>query len=248
MTIAAADGPKTLDIGGVLTDGLRALGRNFPGFLVVAAVLHGLPTTVMDLSQFFPGYSVGYFFFVAVGVVIDLVAYALLMGALIYGTMRELEGRPAPLLTCLAVGRRYWLRMLGLAVLENLAFAAGLLLLVVPGVLLILRWAVASSAIVLEDRGVRDGMGRSAALTESRRWSLFLLMLILFAVGFGAQWCVNLTAGGYSVGQIWVRIALTSIVSVFSSLLHVSVFVALFRQLRGDRDGAAPDALAEVFA
>jgi hypothetical protein len=248
MSAVGTGSAKTLDIGAVVQDGLGALGRNFLGFTVLAVLLHGIPTALMDLSQFFPGNSASYFVFIVIGVVIDAVGYAILMGALIYGTMRDLEGRRAPILACLAVGRRHGLRLLGLAILVDLALALGLLLLIVPGVLLMLRWAVASSALVMEGRGIQDAMGRSAALTENRRWSILLLFLVFFVVAYGAQWCVNLVARGFSVPQIEVRIALSSAVSVISALLNVTVFAALFRQLRGDPEGGPPDALAEVFA
>jgi hypothetical protein len=247
MTAAAA---KRLDIGRVLQDGLGALTRNVVPFAILALLLQGVPQALIDFGQLFPPNRVGYFLFLGLGMVIDLVTGPMLVGALVYGTIRDLEGRHVSMAQCLAVGSKYWFRLLGLGLLEVLAVAVGLLLVVVPGVLLILRWSVAASAVVMEDRGIQEAMGRSASLTEFRRWPIFLLALIYLVLAVVLSLALTaLIQGPLDIrAHPWLGVALSSIFATTTTLVQITVAAALFRHLRGDPEGGPTEALAEVFA
>jgi Membrane domain of glycerophosphoryl diester phosphodiesterase len=59
----------------------------------------------------------------------------------------------------------------------------GFLLLVVPGIILALMWALTIPVAVLEDKGLRDSVGRSAELTKGHRGRVFViyfLFIVLF--------------------------------------------------------------------
>jgi Membrane domain of glycerophosphoryl diester phosphodiesterase len=59
--------------------------------------------------------------------------------------------------------------------------AVGFFLLIVPGIILALMWALTIPVAVLEHKGLRDSVSRSAVLTKGHRGRVFLLGL-LFAV------------------------------------------------------------------
>jgi hypothetical protein len=250
MSLALASPTRSLDIGAVLQDGLGALARNFLPFLVLATVLDGPPSMLFALSRIFRPNTIGYFGALLIGLAIAMVTDPILMGALIHGTMRELEGRRASMFECLAVGRRRWLGLLGLSIVEILGVAFGFLLLILPGVLLMLRWMVATSALVMEGQGVRNALGRSAILTRNRRWPIFLLLLIYFALIIVLRLLATTLADGLSLnsGNPWVWPWFASMISIVETLVQIPVATALFRHLRGDPEGGPPDQLAEVFA
>ena len=246
----AAGTARRLDIGKVLSDGLGAAARNFGPFFLLALLLQGVPSALLTYGQLMAKANAGFGIFAILGGAATLVTVPMLQGALIYGTMRDLDGRPASITECMTVGRRHWLMLLGLAILSTLAVGLGLVLLIVPGVLLALRWAVAGPLVVLEGRGIQEAMGRSADLTRDRRWSIFLLGLIFLGLLMVVEFALT------AVGAVFYGLANSSQVSTLlspavnmcTSLLVYPIATALFRELRGDQEGGDPEVLAEVFA
>jgi hypothetical protein len=250
MSVSVADPGKPLDIGKVLTDGLGVLAHNFGPFFLLALLLQGIPSALIAYGQLLGRASGAFGVFVALGGLASLVTVPMMQAALFTGSMNDLEGRPVSMTDCLAAGRQHWLRLLGLDILMGLAIGVGMLLLVVPGVLLALRWAVASPLLVLEGRGIQEAMGRSAKLTEQRRWSIFLLGLILVGAVIVLQ--IALSIIGIPFGFLGGRSAFSTVVAplvnVCTSVVAYPVGTALFRQLRGDKEGGDPRVLGEVFA
>ena len=263
MSVSVTGSPRRLDIGKVLTDGLGVLAQNFGPLFLMALLLQGAPSALAAWGQVIgQGNPVGGVFS-AVGGLASVITVPMLTGALVYGSMRGLEGRPVSIDECLRAGSSRWLPMLGLMVVTGLLAAVGLILLIVPGVLLALRWSVAAPALLLEGRSLTEAMGRSADLTRDRRGSIFLLFLIyvgieivlqamLSAVGLGYR-SVGLGLGGaFPFGDVGPKpaivILLTPIISVCTTLVLNAIATALFRELRGDKEGGNPEVLGEVFA
>jgi hypothetical protein len=263
MSVSASGSTKPLDIGKVLTDGLNALVQNFGTFFLLALLLQGVPQALNAWGQVIGRGNPFGGVFAGIGGLASLVTVPILAGALIFGTMRGLEGQPASLNECLHFGTRRWLPMLGLQIGSGFLILIGCILLIVPGVLLALRWSVAAPVLALEGRGIPESMGRSADLTRNRRGSIFLLFLIFFgiqfvlnavlsAVGFGYQ------AAGAGIGMAFPFLAggprpplivlMTPLIAIASSLLINCVCTALFRELRGDHEGGDPEVIGEVFA
>jgi hypothetical protein len=263
MSVPATGSARRLDIGKVLTDGLGVLSQNFGPLFLLTLLLQGVPSAVAAWGQ-----VVGWAHplggvFAAIGGLASLVTVPMLTGALIYGSMRALEGRPVDMGECFQAGTRRWLPMLGLMIGSGLLIAFGFILLFVPGVLLALRWSVAGPALVLEGRGIPEAMGRSADLTRDRRWSIFLLFLIYLGIQFVLQAALSAVGVGYRAAGMTFGIGfpfgdggpkpalvilLTPIISVVTTLVLNAIATALFRELRGDKEGGNPEVLGEVFA
>ncbi len=81
--------------------------------------------------------------------------------------------------------------LVGAGCLKGLGIALGLVCLLVPGILLMLRWMFSTQAITLEGCGASAGMKRSRDLTMGERGRLFLIVLILgilsMALSFGLK-------------------------------------------------------------
>jgi len=114
-------------------------------------------------------------------VVVLLVGTAFVQGALVELVEDEHEGRPARSLGVIyASAADRVLPLLGLSILVGLYIGLGLLLFVVPGLILMTRFAVAVPALVLEDRSIRDSMRRSRELVRGHGGAIFWLF---FCVG-----------------------------------------------------------------
>jgi hypothetical protein len=94
----------------------------------------------------------------------------------------------------------------------------GFVLLIVPGVILGLMWALTIPVAVLEDTGLRDSVNRSAELTKGSRGRVFviyLLFLVLFYIiymawMFPVLMMIGLGARGHHVVGVplWSQIAI----------------------------------------
>jgi hypothetical protein len=250
MSVSVTGSTRRLDIGKVLTDGLGVVARNFGPFFLLCLLLEGVPSALFAYGQLMARASGVFSLFAIVGALASLVTVPMLEGALISGSMGDLEGRPTAMNDWLAAGRRHWPRLLGLGLLTALGVCLGLLLLIVPGVLLALRWSVAGPTVVLEGRGIQEAMGRSAALTRDRRWTIFLLGLIFLGAVIVLQIALSIIGfpfRGLGHGSAFTT-AVSPLVNTCVSLVAYPIATTLFRELRSDKEGGAPEALGQVFA
>jgi hypothetical protein len=68
-------------------------------------------------------------------------------------------------------------------VMSFLGATVGLVALIVPGILLFLRWSVAAPAAALEDEGWTTALKRSAGLTDGNYQHVFGLFLLVYLIG-----------------------------------------------------------------
>ncbi|HEX8125925.1 MAG TPA: hypothetical protein VF548_10120 [Allosphingosinicella sp.] len=76
--------------------------------------------------------------------------------------------------------RRIW-ALLGLNLLSGIAILFGLVLLVVPGIYLLVRWSAAVPALIAEDSDVTGSLGLSAEAVDGRFWHVLAAMLVVWS-------------------------------------------------------------------
>lgn len=69
------------------------------------------------------------------------------------------------------------------SLLKGIGIVVGLVCLIIPGVLVMLRWLLSTQAIVIESQGGRGSLGRSRELTAGNYGRLLVLMLVLTLIG-----------------------------------------------------------------
>lgn len=256
MTTMAVE--QRLDIGKVISNTFGVLGRNIAVFGGLTLLLVGLPSLVVTfgvLQMFEPG-TAGFtmdadaFAPMFFGGLLSIVTTAMLQGAVIHGTIRDLNGRPASFAECLATGLRHFLPVIGLSILMGLGVALGLILLIVPGIILALMWAVAVPAKVAEGIGVFEAFGRSRELTRNNR----LMILVLFIIYAVISWVLTmlLTAVGLGVnptpgGNVIAQTIGSTIVDVIGSLIIAVATSVIYVEIRRAKEGVDTTALATLF-
>jgi hypothetical protein len=250
MSITATDTTQRLDIGAMLQELLSAIGRNIGSFGLLGLVLVGAPSALLAVGRALGEANFGFALLGFLGFLATVVARPIFYGAVIHGTLRQLDGDPASMAECLKAGRRRWGTMLGLMISTGLLVGLGLVFLIVPGVILALRWAVAGPVVVTGGRGSSDAMGRSAKLTEGRRWSMFLFYLvILLTLVCAAAAIVAVGAGVAAVtSDVVTAVVVSPLYNICMEVVLAAASAVLFRRLRSDKEGLADDTLAEVFA
>lgn len=233
-----ATASQSLEVGRVLVGTVAILKAQAPLLLALSILVVGGPELAQVAGLFeiqaFPRWLQG-MIRLALSSAGDMVLIAVATAAAVGGdSWRRLPARfPAALLVGLAAGT---------------AQVLGYVLLIIPGLLLQIMWIAAVPVCVAERPGFA-ALGRSAALTEGRRWPIFGLMII------------------YTVGAVAIALAVGAVVFAFrgalsNDLLEASVeggaevimsavgaagCVALYLELLGIREGPAKS-VAEVFS
>ena len=191
--------------------------------------------------------------------VVFLLFSMLVQGALVRATTAFAEGGRASFAECLSVGLSAAVPLIGLTILMVLALMAGFILFVIPGVILLLMWAVAVPALVTERIGVFAAFGRSRALTKGARWRILGFFLLLFIVmwlfllvttlvlgvaGIATSLAVQASQGTVPVVWLLVSAILNTITVAFWGAAQANLYIAL----RDWKDGPQGESLAEVFA
>jgi hypothetical protein len=140
-----------------------------------------------------------------------------------------------------AVGRRI-LPLISWGVLATVGFLVGLMLLVVPGFVLLLRWSIALPILLIEERGAIESLGRSWQLTAVF-WRLAIAVPAVAMLAYVPYWLLDWFTPYPSVPVPMILAAhfYVSLLIAFQWLLCV----ALYRHVRGK----VPDVgLPEIFS
>lgn len=139
-----------------------------------------------------------------------------------------------------AEGTRIW-AYIGMSILAFLCMAVGFMLLVVPGVIIAIRWAASSGFLIGARLGVAESLSASWDATRGYSWSIFLAGLVLL---LGLIVFAGVIVGGSGFSEIEPLIAITaSLVDSASSALFICFGLAVYMLVHDDSDETA-----EVFS
>lgn len=186
--------------------------------------------------------------------VLALVMAFVLQAAVVHGTIVSLNGRKASFVDCLATGIRQFFPVLGISVLVGLGVMLGFVLLVVPGLMLIVRWMVAVPVQVAEGSGVLQAIGRSAELTKGHRWAIFgtLVVLFLLALGLAMLSAPFAMAARFGIASVqsayFLNLGVSTLVNTITSMISAVLAASIYFELRTIKEGIGPEQLAAVFS
>jgi hypothetical protein len=220
--------PAVFRAGLAVNRALATLVHNFPAFWSVAAVVT-LPDLVVEASR-----GDDFLWTILASVVSGVLAYAS-QAVLADAAFQSLEGGVVDVSRSMQVVLTRFFALAGLAGWVGLAVGIGFVLLIVPGLICLVMFAVAVPVCVVEGRSAFASMQRSAALTSGYRWPLFWLYLMLGLV----LWMTMLVLqqalaqiGGDMVQTLGVW-ALRAAVTAF----HAVLGVVIYRDLRAAKEG-----------
>ena len=217
-----------IDIGGVVTRAGSAMMADiarYGGLGLACAIVGGLSDTYVPEAGNFVG-NIALFFVSVLAVYFGLQA-----------RLADDEIRPR-------FGAAF-----GYNLLTSIGIGLGLIFFVIPGLMLLARWAVGLPALLRENLGVSEAMGRSRDLTDGNRWRIlglalliwvpFILLMLLFgglASAFGGE-----TVSASLAFNIIINLG-ASAMSVFGALCWTEAYILLSGADQAD------SALAEIFA
>ena len=213
----------------VLDRTIGALRADLPAYILLALVLVGIPTVVLDseLTQGAQSRGAQYGVVLVAGLL-----EVLLTTVLTHSVLARLDGAPAPLGASLRVGLRFWPLAFAVQLVSGIAVLVGLCLLVVPGVILALRWLVPVPALMSEQLGLGESLQRSTELTEGSRMALLGLALA-WAVAFVLVPPLLISAMTDSGAAGWQIAAVDMAFDMAGALTGAAGLAVLYVELRG---------------
>jgi len=223
------------DIGALFGDALRAYGSNIGTFLLISAAIivpAKLVVSGLGLEQFSGPYddspSVAE---TAIPAAVSFLVVAPLITATCIHSLRDIAGGGTPKAgRSLAAGLDAFAPIFFAIVLAAAGIAAGLLVLVVPGVYLAVRWYFVPQAVVLEKAGGPSALRASGRVVQGFWWRacgvLILANLaatipnIVLVTPFAAIAKSADRAVWSLIGQIAAETVTTPFVALVSTLLY----------------------------
>jgi hypothetical protein len=179
-----------------------------------------------------------------VSVLLQLIRWALitpLISALhMHAVVTIAEGRRPRLAEVALRGVRVLPVVAAAEIISGFGISLGFIALVVPGILLAVRWAVVAQAAALEDEGWIDALRSSRRLTTGHGWHVFGLLLVTGALNAAVLVGARAIPLGSSTGAGSVAVGTTveTLVASFSAL----TLALLYFDLQARREAAAAEA------
>jgi hypothetical protein len=182
-----------------------------------------------------------------VRILLFLLDYALvapLVSALhVHAVMEIGQGDKPRLQQVAARGLRVLPVVAAAVIVAGLGIAAGLLALIVPGIILALRWAVVAQVAAVENEDWLHALRRSGELTRGHYWRIFALLAITGLLSGG----VTLAATGIPLGSASgaASVALGIVVRTITASFTALTLALLYFDLRARSRGLQPQPPAD---
>jgi hypothetical protein len=240
-------------VGRVIGTSMSIWMKNIPLFGGLSLVAH-LPGLLVQLN--FPASTVPdpQVHQLAVGLttgMCNLIFVQVLVATIAYGVFQQLRDRPIEIGTCVGVGIRRMLPVLGTSLAASFLAVLAAILFVIPGFMVAMALWVAIPACVAENLGVSDSLHRSVGLTKGFRWQILGVYLLLIVLAVGCGLVIGFVAGlGFAIGHIPLTPAVMVVQYIVTSLMSALSAVCIttgYYYLRVTKEGVDIDQIAAVF-
>lgn len=174
---------------------------------------------------------------------VNFLLASLAAGAVTYGVVQTLRGRPVTTGESIRIGVRRLAPVLGTGILTGGIIVLGLGL-IVPGLVFLCGFAVAVPAAVVERVGGLSALRRSWALTSGSKRAIFGAYFTLGIVAYLVKFVEDHLIGEASFGAILAASVLR--VTIYGGI-SAALCPVLYHDLRSAKEGASIEDLARVF-
>ncbi len=176
---------RPLNTGELLDRTFFLYRKHFTLFVGIVAIPHLLVLAI----QVMQGVSIGLpSVYSAVWTLLSYVAYMLAISASTAGTVHAISNvhldRPTSVTASLGAIRGMIFRIALITFAIYLGIGLGLILLVIPGIYLALKWSLAIPSAVVEDLGLRESTDRSGVLTEGDKGRIFVVYFLFVVLTY----------------------------------------------------------------
>jgi hypothetical protein len=230
-------------LGDILTAAFDIYKRNAAQLLLIVAIIV-VPLSVLGflISHFAlsaektvttAGQSVesrSFFIFLMAALVaaaISIIIAAILQAAMMRAAAQATVGDPVDVGESYRWGLRRFGSVLLVSILVGVLVAIGFILLIIPGIILLVFFAVSIPAVVVEGRRGTDAMRRSWNLVRRHFWHVLGVIVVAFIITGLVSGLLGAIGGSNSVLQLIFRTIGQIIVAPFSALVTVLLYLDL---------------------
>lgn len=236
-------------IGGVLDSGFKLFRACFSRVFLLAAVAALVTAPINLLQPYFRNGppSGGVVAAVLGGVLVAAVLAGVLYGALIARIDSVARAAPLSLGEALAIGARRLPAMFVAGLLAVLVVGVGLLLLIVPGLIVMIWFVFAPSAVIIERLGPLESLSYSRALVRGHWWRTAALLTIVGIILIVAYVVLGLVVGvllfanpaSLATGEPpwYVEFVVTPLLSAVAAPLTYALLLAIYYDLKTRLEG-----------
>jgi hypothetical protein len=233
-----------VSVSDVLGEAFDLYKRYFLRFVGTAAIVF----FVLDLASAFADQAAGEsvsseLLWSLIAVLLSVVGAFWVQGALIEAVSDVRDGRIDTTIGDLFDRTRPRLpALIAAGIVAGIGVAVGLILLIVPGLFLLTRWALIPAVIVIEQRRADEAFDRSWQLTRGYGWPVFgslIVSFLLYAIALGLFRALFLPLPRFA--EIWIGgIVAHSITAPFIALVGAVLYFRLARLSVGVDPAPAP--------
>jgi hypothetical protein len=247
----------TFSVGGVIKRSFSTYFANFVPFTILALILY-LPTLLLTTARVDVTADEGFRVGVGTGadtptelaiLLLSMVLTYVLVGALVFGTVTYLNGSKAGMGEIAGRGFARIVPVVVIAILFTIGLTVGFALVIIPGVFLLVAWAVVIPAAVVERSGIFGAFSRSWHLTKGYRWPVLGVLLILLVILIGLKMLIAVFAGivVLATDSLFLVIVTNYVISAISGALMSVAVAVLYHDLRVAKEGVSTAQIAAVF-
>ena len=246
---------READVSGILSQTIEivgAVGRSVIVYVVVLGLLSGLGALFglvsMDDNLFSMRFFDGAFDTETMGMLGALFGLAnlavfVIASYFLLTQMMAAMGRP------MHAGARFW-SFVGMSILAAIGVMIGFVFLVIPGIIVMVRWSAANGFLLSGEHGVTGSLGASWKATDGHGLPIFgaglliwIGLAVLSSVVSGVVMGVGLSGGGNMFSPMFaLAMTLSSIVESFSNAVSFAFSIAVFHLL-----ASTDTSVADVF-
>ncbi|MCC8165544.1 MAG: hypothetical protein LIQ31_05205 [Planctomycetes bacterium] len=170
----------------------------------------------------------------------------ILQAAIAYAVYRTMSGDKTTAGKAFSKGMKRFLPVLGASILLGIMVGVGYILLVVPGLILTCIFIVTIPACAVEHTGAIDSLRRSAILTKGCRWTIFILLVALYAIIAIISLVLVTVLVSVTESDILLSLLINAIILIPTAFQSVMTAV-IYYTLREVKEGVSVESLANVF-
>ena len=244
----APSAPGRIDVGGVLQKVFDTYGKTF-STLIPAALVVFAPVAL--LSAIFSGNAAGGL----LASLVALIASAWYSGMVVRTVQDVQDGRvDAGIGELFGSVTSVIVPLILVGFIVGIAVVIGLVLFIVPGLIILTIWAVASPVVVVETPGVFAALGRSRELVRGNGWQVFGVIVAIFAIilvvsiVIGSIGAIGDSFVLFFLVQLLLNVALAPIYGLAAAVLYFALRAAHGQPVELDAVGgfAPPQAPASA--
>ena len=157
------------------------------------------------------------------------------IGALIHALYQIKSGRSATYRESITTGFNKWGRLFGARFVAGILISLGFIALVVPGIILALRYSFLDETVILENKDISGSRSRSTELTEGKRWEILGSVLLFFVSYFLFGLIIQLPYIYFeSLDNIVMDIVIDCILDVTYTVLQIVIFLFYWESRQGN--------------